>query len=131
MAYYSIFPEKDTTIYSHPDRIKMNAGHDEVLEIVKEKGTSDQRYYPSRILIKFNNEEIKDVIENKIGSSTFTSSIELYSAEHKNLTTTLNVEAYAVSRSWNEGSGRFTDVPITSNGTSWVYRDNDIENQHG
>ena len=127
MAYYSIFPEKDTTIYSHPDRIKMNTGHDEILEIVKERGTSDQRYYPSRILIKFNNEEIKDVIENKIGSSIFTSSIELYSAEHKNLTTILNVEAYAVSRSWSEGSGRFTNVPITSNGTSWVYRDNDIE----
>ena len=127
MAYYSIFPEKDTTIYSHPDRIKINTGHDEILEIVKERGTSDQRYYPSRILIQFNNEEIKDIIENKIGSSTFTSSIELYSAEHKNLTTTLNVEAYAVSRSWNEGSGRFTDVPITSNGTSWTYRNNDIE----
>jgi len=127
MAYYSIFPEKDTTIYSHPDRIKINTGHDEILEIVKERGTSDQRYYPSRILIQFNNEEIKDVIKNKIGSSLFSSSIELYSAEHKNLTTTLNVEAYAVSRSWNEGSGRFTDVPITSNGTSWTYRNNDIE----
>ena len=130
MAYYSIFPEKDTTIYSNPDRIKMNTGHDEVLEILKEKGKSDQRYYPSRILIKFNNQEIKDVINNKIGHlsfSTTTSSIELYSSEHKNLTTTLNIEAYAVSRSWNEGSGRFTDVPLTSNGVSWVYRNNDIE----
>ena len=81
MAYYSIFPEKDTTIYSHPDRIKMNTGHDEILEIVKEKGKSDQRYYPSRVLIQFNNEEIKDTIENKIGHSVFptaTSSIELY-----------------------------------------------------
>ena len=130
MAYYSIFPEKVTTIYSNPDRIKMNTGHDEVLEILKEKGKSDQRYYPSRILIKFNNQEIKDVINNKIGHlsfSTTTSSIELYSSEHKNLTTTLNIEAYAVSRSWNEGSGRFTDVPLTSNGVSWVYRNNDIE----
>ena len=132
MAYYSIFPKKDTTIYSHPDRIKMNTGHDEVLEIVKERGTSDQRYYPSRILIQFDNDEIKDIISNKIGSSIFNNgttkaNIELYSAEHKNLTTTLNVEAFAVSKSWSEGSGRFTDVPITSNGTSWVYKDNDIE----
>ena len=37
MAYYSIFPEKDTTIYSHPDRIHMNAGRDEILELVEEK----------------------------------------------------------------------------------------------
>ena len=58
MAYYSIYPEKDTTIYSHPNRTKTNTGKDEIIEIVKEKGTSDVRYYPSRILIKFKNEEI-------------------------------------------------------------------------
>ena len=40
MAYYSIFPEKDSTIYSHPDREKLNTGGDEILEVVKEKGTS-------------------------------------------------------------------------------------------
>ena len=131
MAYYSIFPEKDTTIYSHPDRIKMNTGQDEVLEILKERGKSDQRYYPSRILIQFNNEEIKDVISNKIGSSIFNNgitkaNIELFSAEHKNLATILNIETFAVSQSWNEGSGRFTNIPLTSNGSSWTYRDNDI-----
>ena len=31
MAYYSIFPEIDTTLYSHPDRSEMNAGSDEML----------------------------------------------------------------------------------------------------
>ena len=40
MAYYFIFPEKDATIYSHPDRTKMNTGGDEILEIVKEKGSA-------------------------------------------------------------------------------------------
>ena len=40
MAYYSIFPEKDTTIYSHPDRINMNTGADEALELVEEKATT-------------------------------------------------------------------------------------------
>ena len=71
MAYYFIFPEKDATIYSHPDRTKLNTGHDEILEIVKEKGSTDQRYYPSRILIKFRNEEIKSTITDKVGSTTF------------------------------------------------------------
>ena len=37
MAYYSLFPEIDTTIYSHPDRKLLNTGGDEILEIVKEK----------------------------------------------------------------------------------------------
>ena len=49
MAYYSIFPEKDTTLYSHPDRINMNTGKDEALELVEEKATTGEIYYPSRI----------------------------------------------------------------------------------
>ena len=129
MAYYFIFPEKDTTVYSHPDRIKMNAGSDEILEIVKEKGSSDQRYYPSRILIKFKNKEIKTTISDKIGSTVFNNgttqvALQLLSSEHKNLTSTLNLEAFAVSESWDEGTGRFSNLPTSSNGTSWVFRDN-------
>ena len=66
MAYYSIFPEKDATIYSHPDRIHMNTGRDEILELTEEKSTTGNIYYASRILMKFKNLEIKDVIENKL-----------------------------------------------------------------
>jgi len=131
MAYYFIFPEKDATIYSHPDRTKMNTGGDEILEIVKEKGSSDERYYPSRVLIKFKNDEIKEVIQDKIGSSTFNNgtsktSLQLQSAEHKNLVNIINLEVFAVSQSWDEGTGRFSNLPSSSNGTSWVYRDNDV-----
>ena len=68
MAYYSIFPEKDATIYSHPNREKLNTGGDEILEIVKEKGNSDQRYYPSRVLIQFKSEEIKEIITDKMAN---------------------------------------------------------------
>ena len=71
MAYYFIFPEKDATIYSHPDRTYMNTGKDEILEFVKERGSTNSRHYPSRVLIKFKNEEIKSVISDEIGSSTF------------------------------------------------------------
>ena len=146
MAYYFIFPENDATIYSHPDRTKMNTGEDEILEIVKEKGSSDERYYPSRVLIKFKNEEIRDVISNKIkngvgtiiGPSIFNISdstalnnltnvnLQLSSVEHKNLTDVLNLEAFAISQSWNEGTGRYSNLPVSSNGCSWVFRDNDI-----
>ena len=58
MAYYYLFPEYDATMYSHPDRADMNSGGDEILELVKEKGVTDQYYYPSRIAIKFKDEEI-------------------------------------------------------------------------
>ena len=131
MAYYFIFPEKDATIYSHPDRTQLNTGHDEILEIVKEKGSSDQIYYPSRVLLKFNNEEIKEVISEKIGSTIFNNgtsevALQLSQIEHKNLSTTLNLEVFAISQSWDEGTGRYSNLPIGSNGCSWTFRDNDI-----
>ena len=44
MAYYSIFPEKDATIYSNPDRDTLNTGNDEILELVKEKGDNNNIY---------------------------------------------------------------------------------------
>jgi len=130
MAYYFIFPENDATIYSHPDRTKMNTGGDEILEIVKEKGSSDQIYYPSRVLLKFKNNEIKEVIQDKIGSSVFNNgtsevALQLSSMEHKNLTDVLNLEVFAISQSWNEGTGRYSNLPTGSNGCSWVFRDND------
>ena len=59
MAHYFIFPEKDSTLYSHPDRKGLNTGRDEILELVKEKGSSDPYHYPSRIIIKFTDADIK------------------------------------------------------------------------
>tara|TARA_R110000851_G_scaffold32430_2_gene87144 strand:- start:1711 stop:2853 length:1143 start_codon:yes stop_codon:yes gene_type:complete len=131
MAYYFIYPEKDTTLYSHPNRTTMNSGNDEILEIVKEKGTTNSIYYPSRILIKFKDDDIKTTISDVIGHSKFndgTSSfaLKLYSTEHKNLSTPLTLETFAASQSWDEGTGRFSNLPTSSNGSSWIYRDNDI-----
>ena len=122
MAYYSIFPEKDSTIYSHPDRTTMNTGNDEILELVKEKGSQDNNYYPSRILIQFKDSDIQSAI-NKAGNS-FSSNLQLFSVEHKNLSSEHAVEVLAISQSWDEGTGRFSNLPISSNGCSWLYRDN-------
>jgi len=132
MAHYFIFPEKDTTVYSHPDRVQMNAGQDEILELVKERGSSDQNHHPSRILIKFKNEDIKTA-HNLIGSEIFNSikltptssvTLQLTVAETKNLVSTHNINVYAVSQSWFEGTGRYLNLPTSSNGTSWHFRDN-------
>ena len=126
MAYYHIFPETDTTIYSHPDRLHLNTGHDEIIEIVKEKGTSNQKHYPSRILMRFANKDLTEAITNIVGSSNFntktTCSLELTSTEPKNLTQILNIQAFAVSQSWQEGSGRYSNLPTGSDGASWLQR---------
>ncbi len=129
MAYYFIFPEIDTTIYSHPDRKTMNAGADELLELVKEPGSSDEFHHPSRILIKFKNEEITNAIslmEEGIFTSSLSSAVnlQLTLAEANNIVSTHVINAYAVSQSWDEGTGKYLNVPTASNGTSWFFRDN-------
>ena len=127
MAYYFLFPESDTTLYSHPDRSSTNTGGDAILEITKEIGSSNNVLYPTRILLKFKNEEIKDVIENTIGHSNFqntTTNLKLTSAEPKNIIQTLNLNVYAVSHSWDEGTGKYADTPKTTNGASWEYKNN-------
>ena len=121
MAYYSIFPEKDTTIYSNPDRDLLNTGNDEILELVKEKGDNNNIYYPSRILIQFSDSDIQTAI-NK--DNNFTASLQLFSTEHKNLSSTQNIEIYPLVKTWNEGTGRYSNIPTSSNGSSWIYRDN-------
>ena len=123
MAYYSIFPEKDSTIYSNPDRDTLNTGIDEILELVKEKGDNNNKYYPSRILLQFKDSEINNIISNKI-IGNFSASLELFSTEHKNLAQIQNIEVFALSQSWNEGTGRYSNLPESSNGCSWLFRDN-------
>ena len=128
MAYYFIFPEVDTTIYSHPDRKTMNAGADELLELVKEPGSSDEFHHPSRILIKFRNEDITNTI-SLIPEGIFTSSLsavnlQLTLAEANNIVSNHIINAYAVSQSWEEGTGKYLNLPSASNGVSWFFRDN-------
>jgi len=122
MAYYSIFPEKDSTIYSHPNRTGLNTGRDEVLELLEEKSSTAELYYPSRFLIKFKNTEIKDVIENKTKGIPFNTHLEVFSTAHKSLHANHIVQVYAVSQSWDEGTGRFKNNPSSSNGVTWDLR---------
>ena len=122
MAYYSIFPEKDATIYSHPNRTGLNTGRDEVLELLEEKSSTAELYYPSRFLIKFKNTEIKDVIENKTNGIPFNTHLEVFATEHKALHANHIVQVYAVSQSWDEGTGRFKNNPSSSNGVTWDLR---------
>ncbi len=124
MAYYFIFPEKDATIYSHPDRNTLNTGNDEIIELVKEKGSNNSIYYPSRILIQFSNSDIQKAINE---SKNFTSSLQLFSTEHKNLGIEQSIEVFPLSQSWDEGIGRYSNLPTSSNGCSWIYRDNSIK----
>lgn len=122
MAYYFLYPEKDSTIYSYPARKDLNTGHDEILQITEEKYGGN--YYTSRVLVQFKDSEILDVVNNKIGSKDFTASLQLFATENKNLATTQTLQAFPISQSWSEGTGKYLNLPTGSDGVSWIYRDN-------
>ena len=122
MAYYFIFPEKDATLYSHPDRSTMNTGQDEILEIVKEKISSETKFYPSRILIQFSDNNIQKAL-NVTQGNTYSTNLQLFSTEHENLAINQIIELYPLSKKWEEGTGRYPNTPISTNGCSWLYKD--------
>ena len=108
----------------------MNAGRDEILELVEEKATTGDIYYASRILIKFKNIEIRDIIENKLSGvakeitpNNCQVSLNLYTGENKSLNKEHIIEAFPLSESFEEGTQRYSaTLPLTSNGVTWIYR---------
>jgi hypothetical protein len=124
MAIYKIFPVNDATIYSHPLRQDLNTGLDEILEITEQQSNTGTDYYPSRILIKFKDSEIQDVFQNKIGTNSYSASLQLYTTENRDLAATQTIEIYPVSGAWDNGTGKYLNNPSSSNGVSWTYRDN-------
>ena len=123
MAVYKLFPIKDATIYSgYP---AMNTGLDALLEVTSEYPlTLTPSPRVARSLIKFDQTEINNVVDNKISGSGWSGSLKSYIsiAEGVNTTSTLNV--YPVSGSWDNGTGEYLDSPQTVNGVSWVFQNN-------
>lgn len=121
MPVYKIFAEKDATIYSDYD--SMNTGMDAVLELTK----NTSLYYESqstaaRILIKFSDTDISDVVSKYIGSRDFKAYLKLYMADATGLPTDYTIEAFPISGAWDMGVGRFGDLPINKSGVTWRYR---------
>ena len=130
MAHYFIFPEKDSTIFSHPSEQTTNAGIDEILSIQSRLSNLDGNHFPSRALIQFKQSEIDDVINN-IVNNNITASLQLYQTEHKELSVDQHFEVFPLAESWVNGTGRSGNEPATTDGCSWLYRDespNSIKN---
>lgn len=120
MAVYRIFPENDTFIFT--EEVTGNAGLDEINEIggypIAGVGQT------SRILIKFNTQDIQSVVDTKIGSLNFTSSLYLYLASAYELPSSYTLESYPIAENWINGVGKYGDLPVDRSGASWRYRDN-------
>lgn len=117
---------KDASIYLQQPY--QNTGIDEVLEISKQyyAGTRDN----SRILIQFDLNTIsKSLADGTIDADTFTASLELKITEANEIPAKFTLEAYAVSGSWEMGTGTRFDN-LTTNGVSWYYRNGDNTTTH-
>ena len=130
MAIYRIFPEKDSFIYT--DQLTGNAGKDEILEIGGYPSVIDGTGETSRILLKFADSEIDDVVNNEIGNTNFSSSIKLYLAEASEIPAEYTLYAYPVytgaTGDWNNGTGKFGDLPVNTSGVSWTYKNANLIN---
>lgn len=118
MAIYKIFPDKDASIYSfYPTK---NAGLDEILDL-SIYDSIESTGEVSRILLSFTNSEIQDILTNKIASSNYKAYLKLFLANATEIPLDYTIYCHPISGSWNMGTGRAANVPITSNGVSWKY----------
>ena len=120
MAVYKLFPSQDATLYTaYPS---MNTGLDAILEVKNEVTSLGESPRVARSIIKFDQSEINSVVDNQItGSLNISSSLKAYIAKASGIIMDSNLKIYAVSGSWNNGSGQYLDNSIVTNGASWVY----------
>ena len=118
---YFIFPDIDTTLYQAS--ASQNTGLDEILEIRKDLNDAGSNPKVSRVLIKFDINDISQSIHRGTISTDAKFYLNLYDANPTNLSYSQSLYAYPVSQSWVSGEGFFADNPITTEGASWRYRD--------
>ena len=124
------FTTKDAFISSGSNSITgedfqdKNTGKDEVLELKKVFNNKDFHYH-TRILVQFDTDEINSFITSSNISSDYKTNLRLWEAKGTSgLSETYTIAAYPLSESWDEGIGKEVDVPKTTDGCSWLYRQN-------
>ena len=119
MAVYKIFPIQDASIYSSIPTL--NTGLDAILDVSKEYSYVDpSNSAANRALIKFSTEDINNTFNSYIGSGSYSASLKMYLATAANIPSDYSLEVYPVYQPWDMGTGRFGEVPIPTDGVSWV-----------
>ena len=120
MAVYKIFPTQDATMYSMFPQ--MNTGIDEIIEATT---TTFGPFVPnpevSRFLIQFDSNEMNDIISTRIGARQWDAYLQCYAAVVTGLNEPTTIDIFPSSQSWNNGTGKYLDQPVTTDGVSWVW----------
>ena len=111
MSFSQLFPLKDATLSSQD--VTLNTGLDPVLELTKP--TDDNS---SRIVIQFDQGEIVNTLTNV--TPGWKAYLRLYASEVESLPTNIPILCDPVYNEWDQGTGRFGNLPITINGVSWL-----------
>ena len=120
MAVYKIFPEKSATLYSYYPTL--NAGIDEILDLSTYL-TIEGYHEVSRPIIQFPQSEILDILTNKVGTASYSVSLKLLLASAAQLPIDYTIFCHPLATNWNVGTGRFSDLPIITDGASWQFKD--------
>ena len=104
--------------------ISGNMGQSDILEVFHIYGqATSSSLENARILIQF---EISN-ISSSIVAGTIPANAEfflnMYDAASVELNTSQSLYAYPTSQSWDQGIGKLSDMPRTTEGISWRYRD--------
>lgn len=121
---YQIYPTQDSTIYErYPST---NTGIDSLLEINKILIYTASIYeaYTSRILMKFDYNDLDPIIAAGFDTSSVDNKyvLKLYATQEKQLPTSFTLDVAAISGSWNMGLGKYDYVPSLKEGVSWRYQ---------
>jgi hypothetical protein len=111
MSFSQLFPLKDATLSSQD--VTLNTGLDPVLELTKP--TDDNS---SRIVIQFDSGEIFDTINKAVKG--WKAYLRLYASEVESLPTEIPILCDPIYNNWDQGTGRFGNIPTTKNGVSWL-----------
>ena len=123
--HYFEYINRDTTIYSGGTTSSLNAGHDEILEVVKEVSSDGGTINVSRILLSADYSYVSKSIQDGKIPTDAKFYLNLYDAGSKDIEAEQDLVIYMVSGSWKSGTGKKFDSPITTNGASYQYRDQD------
>jgi hypothetical protein len=120
MAVYKLFPKQDATLYSlFP---QMNTGLDEILDVSNLNFAVNTNPQVARYLVQFDQSEINSVFNTYVSNSQWAADFKCFIATAQSINVDYTLKIHAVSGSWGMGTGKYLDQPISTDGTSWKWR---------
>ncbi len=122
------YATKDATLYEAT--ASMNTGNDEILELSKDVSGSYGALARSRVIVQFDTE----TLSASMADQGFTAEennikyfVKLFISEEQDAAAEYDIALRAVRTSFTRGTGRKTNLPITTNGVSWTYRNGESD----